>query len=165
VATVTQMPLGWQWVQQAIAGQAGSAGGASVSAGALTLPTTGLLVTGGSGGGGLPAAATGNTNGGSLAGPGVAPWISINNVSLQQATQPAESGSSGHMPVANLLYFYGGVGGCSTHGSATGAGLTQSSGGNGNYGCGGGGSGAALTGSTAGVAGKGGPAICIITCW
>lgn len=164
-ATATQMALGWQWVQQAIAGQAGGAGGAAVSAGALTLPTTGLLVTGGSGGGGLPAAATGNTNGGSLAGPGVAPWISINNVSLQQATQPAESGSSGHMPVANLLYFYGGVGGCSTHGSATGAGLTQSSGGNGNYGCGGGGSGAALTGSTAGVVGKGGPAICIITCW
>jgi hypothetical protein len=164
VAAASAMPLGYGWLQLAIVGQAGIVGGAAVSSGSLALPTTGLLVTGGGGGGGLPAAATFGTNGGSITGAGVFPSVSTAGGG-GSATVPGLSGSAGFKPIPNLLYFYGGTGGGSTHGSATGAGLVQASGGDGAYGCGGGGSGAALTGSTAGVGGKGGPAICIITCW
>ena len=163
IATVANMPLGWAFAT-VLAGQAGIIGGTTVAGGALTLPLTGLLVTGGTGGGGLPAAATTGTNGGSItpAGsflglfPGLGPTV---------ATTPAGSGNGGFRPIPNMPYGYGGTGGGSTHGSATGAGLVQSSGGNGAPGCGGGGSGGALTGSTAGVVGQGGPAFCIITVW
>ena len=163
IATVANMPLGWAFAT-VLAGQAGIIGGTTVAGGAQTLPLTGLLVTGGTGGGGLPAAATTGTNGGSItpAGsflglfPGLGPTV---------ATTPAGSGNGGFRPIPNMPYGYGGTGGGSTHGSATGAGLVQSSGGNGAPGCGGGGSGGALTGSTAGVVGQGGPAFCIITVW
>ena len=68
-------------------------------------------------------------------------------------------------PILNLGYRYGGTGGASTHGTATGAGLVQSNGGVGAPGCGGGGQGSALTGSTAGIVGWGGLAYAILTCW
>jgi hypothetical protein len=112
----------------------------------------------------LVAAATAGSNGGPLNTAGVFPALN-GGFGSGSATTPAASGASGFRPIANLMYFYGGTGGASTHGSATGGGLVQSNGGDGAYGCGGGGSGAALTGSTPGVVGKGGPAFCIITCW
>lgn len=161
------MPLGWQWSDAAIAGQAGTAGGAAVAGAALTLPVTGLLVTGGTGGGGLPAAATAGTAGGSFTVPASPSPFPAQAGGLAQATATlaANNGSSGYKPIQGLLYYYGGTGGGSTHGSATGGGLVASFGGDGAPGCGGGGGGGALTGSTAGAYGKGGPAFCMITTW
>ena len=158
------MPLGWQWLDSAISGQAGIIGGVAVSGANLTLPTSGLLVTGGTGGGGLPAAATSGTAGGSFTVAGVFP-AHAGGAAQATATNPANDGSHGYRPVAGSLYGYGGTGGGSTHGTATGGGLVASRGGNGAPGCGGGGGGGALTGSAAGSGGLGGPAFCIITCW
>ena len=158
------MPLGWQWLQQALGGQAGAAGGAAVVGTALTIPTTGLLITGGTGGAGLPATAVAGLNGGTLNVGGVFP-IQDGGAGGTSATTPGAEGRAGFSPIPNLLYNYGGTGGGSSHGSATGAGLFGGDGGNGAPGCGGGGGGACLTGGVAGVGGKGGPAFCIITCW
>ena len=162
-ATGSAMPLGFNSATTS-SGQAGIIGGVAVTAANLTLPLTGLLVTGGTGGGGLPAAATAGTNGGSINGAGAFPTI-LGGVGSATATTAADSGLIGTQPISKLMYYMGGTGGASTHGTATGGGLVQSNGGNGAYGCGGGGSGGALTGSVAGRIGFGGQAICIVTCW
>jgi len=164
ISAAATMPLGWQWLDSALAGQAGIIGGVAVSGANLTLPTTGLMVTGGTGGGGLPAAAASGTNGGNFTVAGVFP-AHAGGAAQATATNPANTGSHGYRPVAGSLYGYGGTGGGSTHGTATGGGLVASRGGNGAPGCGGGGGGGALTGSAAGGGGLGGPAFCIITCW
>ena len=53
VATITNMPLAGRGVYSFFIGQAGSVGGTNATAGVqLTIPSTGLMVTGGSGGGG-----------------------------------------------------------------------------------------------------------------
>ena len=154
-ATAANMPLGWGFLVSALAGQAGIAGGTNVAAGGLSLPTTGLLVTGGGGGGGLPAAATAGTRGTTINGSGVFPTY-LGSVTAT-ATVPAGEASHGtKQNCAGMLFNYGGCGSGSTHGSATGTGLVQSNGGNGAPGCGGGGTGGALTGSTAGTVGLGG---------
>ena len=163
VAASTNMCFGWMFAVQVLAAQVGTAGGATVAAANLALPTTGSFVTGGTGGGGLPAAAATGTNGGNITGAGIIPTNQGGQGSAT-ATVPAEWGKSG-VRVGKLGYFLGGTGGASTHGTATGAGLVQSSGGNGALGCGGGGMGGALTGSTVGTVGFGGEAFCIITCW
>lgn len=165
IATVATMPLGWQWAK-ALAGQAGIIGGTTVAGAALTLPVTGLIVTGGTGGGGLPAAATAGTTGGSFTVPAQpSPFIPHTApASTATATVPPGDGAGG-FKLANLLYFYGGLGSGSTHGTATGAGLVAARGGAGAFGCGGGGGGGALTGSTASTGGFGGPALAIINCW
>lgn len=167
VSNAGSMPLGWQWVHQAVAGQAGIIGGTTVAGAALTLPVTGLCVTGGTGGGGLPAAASAGTAGGSFTVPASPSRFVAHAGGAAQATAtlPANWGNNGYRPVAGLIYGYGGTGGGSTHGTATGGGLVASRGGNGAPGCGGGGGGGALTGSTVGGGGLGGPAFCIITCW
>lgn len=163
-ATAANMALGWQWLQQALAGQAGAAGSATTNGLGVTAPVTGLLVTGGGGGGAMGAAGTGGTYGGSINGGGVFPKYQTSQ-SGAFAAVPGANGFDGFQPIPNLLYNYGGAGGGSSHGSATGAGLFGGNGGNGAPGCGGGGGGACLTGGVAGVGGKGGPAFCIITCW
>lgn len=163
-ATASSMPLGWQWVDGALPGQAGIIGGVAVAGAALTLPVTGLFVTGGGGGGGLPAAAAAGTNGGGFTVAGAFPPHAGGAGAAAAGTVPG-NGAHGYSPISKLLYNYGGTGGGSTHGTATGAGLQQSSGGNGAPGCGGGATGGALTGSAAGVVGKGGPAFCVITSW
>lgn len=160
VATLAAMPLAGAGITTLLAGQAGIIGGAAVAGAALTLPVTGLFVTGGTGGGGLPAAAATGTNGGSFTVPagGFFP-ANAGGVGSATATNPAASGTHGIFGFNGLDYYYGGTGGASTHGTATGGGLVQSSGGNGAYGCGGGGMGGALTGSTVGVIGRGGPGL------
>jgi len=165
--TAATMPLGWQWADAALAGQAGIIGGTTVAGAALTLPVTGLIVTGGTGGGGLPAAAAAGTAGGSFTVPAAPSPFPAHAGGATQATAtlPANWGANGYRPIAGLLYGYGGTGGGSTHGTATGGGLVASRGGNGAPGCGGGGGGGALTGSTVGGGGLGGPAFCVITCW
>jgi hypothetical protein len=164
IATLATMPLGWQWANIALAGQAGIIGGTTVAGGPLTLPLTGLIVTGGTGGAGLGAAAAAGTAGGTITGVGVFPTIA-GGLGTAVATTPPGSGTPGCVPIPKLGYWMGGTGGGSTHGTATTTGLVQSSGGDGARGCGGGGMGGALTGSTVGIVGKGGPAFCIITCW
>ena len=151
-----------------MAGQLGIIGGTTVAGGALTLPTSGACTTGGTGGGGLPAAATAGTNGGMINGSAQtgSPYEignRLGGVGAAAATTPAGFGTPG--VVLGNHYFLGGTGGGSTHGTATGAGLAQSNGGDGAYGCGGGGSGGALTGSAAGKTGRGGDSICFITTW
>lgn len=162
--TAGSMPLGWVFRTQVLQGQVGGAGGSTGNGINIGVNSTGLLVNGGGGAGGLPAAATGgNAAGACPLGTGVFPQVQP--IGGSSATTPPQSGWSLGQPIPKLLYLFGGAGGGSTHGSATGAGLVQSSGGNGAPGCGGGGMGAALTGSSAGAVGLGGPAWCWITCW
>lgn len=163
IATVGLMPLGWYY-SVAIAGQAGIIGGTTVSAANLTLPVTGLLVTGGTGGGGLPATATAGTVGGSFT---VAGMFAAHNApaATAVATTPPGIAAGGYYPVPKLLYGYGGLGSGSTHGSASGGGLVQTAGGCGAPGCGAGGMGGALTGSSAAVIANGGFSFAVFTCW
>lgn len=152
-----------------LAGQAGIIGGTTVSGGAQAIPSTGLRVMGGTGGGGLPAAATAGTTGGGIGSAGLFPILSA-PIGQVTATSPPGTPDSGYIfqaqnPGVIGLLNYGGIGSGSTHGTATGGGLVQVKGGNGAPGCGGGGSGGALTGSTAAAGGDGGPGFCIISCW
>ena len=149
--------------------QSGTAGGDGVTAPAnLILPTNSLVVTGGCGAGGLPAAATPGTTGASLSvppAPSQFPPLS-GGVGNATATNPAAPGDHGYNFVAaGLGYFYGGCGSASTHGTAIGGGLVQGRGGNGGIGCGGGASGGALTGSAASVRALGGAAAVWIISW
>ena len=163
VATSLNMAFGFNFAQ-VLAGQPGIIGGTTGTSTAVVIGTSGLMVTGGSGGAGLGTAGTAGAAAGGLTGAGVFPSIT-GSAGGSTATTPPGNGSSGFRPVQNMLFGLGGTGGGATHGTATGAGLVQSSGGNGAPGCGGGGMGGALTGSTAGVVGQGGPAFCIITVW
>lgn len=168
IATNATMPLGWGYSNLALAGQAGIIGGAAIAGAALTLPLTGLLTTGGTGGGGLPAAAAVGTAGGSFTVPAApSPYPpQPGGTGGTAGTTPPTLGSNGWMVMNNLFYSYGGTGGGSTHGTATGAGAVQAKGGDGaNMGAGGGGMGGALTGSVAAVQSKGGSGYVSIICW
>jgi hypothetical protein len=165
IALNSAMPLGWAFSLLALAGQIGIVGGAAVAGGALALPTTGLRVTGGTGGGGLPAAAGTGTSGGNITA-STAPTFFQGNpggIGSATATNPADPGRHGFLVPEAGFFFYGGTGGASTHGTATGGGLVQSRGGDGAIGCGAGGQGGALTGSAAAGASKGGDGLVIIT--
>ena len=165
IATAANMPLGWAFITSVcFASQVGTAGGNAVAAANLALPVTGAFVTGGTGGGGLPAAAATGTNGGNITGAGEFPSLT-GGVGSATATVPADFGKAGMKPILNIGYYMGGTGSASTHGTATTTGLVQGNGGNGALGCGGGGVGGALTTSTAGVVGFGGASFAIITCW
>jgi hypothetical protein len=152
-----------------LVGTVGGVGGAAVAAAALAMPTTGSRVMGGTGGGGLPAAAATGTVGGAITGAGPFPTIAA-PAGQATATSPPNTPDNGYIfqpqiPGALGMYNFGGIGGGSTHGTATGGGLVQMKGGDGAPGCGGGGSGGALTGSTAAAGGLGGPAFLILTTW
>ena len=161
------MPLGWAWAKLALGGQTGIIGGTTVNGSNLTLPTTGLRITGGAGGGGLPAAATAGTNGGSFTVPASPSYFAAQSggVGSATATAPADPGRHGFLIPEAGFYYYGGTGGASTHGTATGGGLVQAPGGNGAIGCGGGGMGGALTGSSAAVQSYGGAGLVILYCY
>lgn len=165
VATIATMPLAGMGTFQLLAGHAGIIGGTTVAGAALTLPVTGLCVTGGAGGGGLPAAANAGSAGGGFVVVGLFP---AHSGAGQQttATLPGGNGSNGpDRVIRGLEYSYGGTGGGSSHGSATGAGLFGGQGGAGGIGSGGGGGGGCLTGGTAGVGGRGGDGQVYIICW
>jgi hypothetical protein len=165
-STAANMPLGFLGFVSVLGGQAGVIGGVAVSGADLSFPVTGLLVTGGTGGGGLPAAAAVGTRGGSLnavAG-GIYPSLAGGD-SATAATIPGGNGSNGLLTFNDFDFATGGMGGASTHGSATGTGLVAGLGGFGGFGCGGGGGGGGLTGSTAGLGGRGGNGRAIITFW
>ena len=163
------MALGFAFVRSSIAGNAGVAGGTTGAGTGFTTAQTGIRLTGGTGGGGLPAAATNGSDGGILT--GVAASLILPTLpggfGATSATTPAGAGADGMRVSGQIgdIFFMGGTGSGSTHGSATGAGLVQAAGGNGGIGSGGGGMGGALTGSTAAVASKGGAGFVMIVCY
>jgi hypothetical protein len=162
--STSNAPLSGMGRSNFLGGQGGIAGGVG-GATNLSLPTTGLIVTGGTGGGGVGASGGGNL-GGNITGSVVFPTLAGGiGPAVGATTTPPDSGSSGIQPIPGLAFFYGGTGGGSTHNAATGAGLVGANGGNGSYGCGGGGGGGALTGSTQGLGGRGGPGLVIIIAW
>lgn len=162
IATMALMPLSGLGVLQLLAGQAGAAGGGAVTGLGITLPVTGLLVTGGTGGGGVGAAA--GSAGGAFTVAGIFP-PNAGGLGASAAGVPGGAGAGGFSPIRNLLYRYGGTGGGSSHGTATGAGLFGGIGGRGAVGCGGGGGGGALTASPVAIGGSAGPGQIIIMSW
>ena len=169
IGTIAGCPLSGYGIPFFLAGQAGIIGGTTVAGANLTLPVTGLVCTGGTGGGGLPAAAATGTNGGSFTVPAApSPFPpQPGGIGSATATVPAAPGNAGIKRVINgLQYGYGGTGAASTHGTATGGGLVQGRGGDGvGFGCGGGGMGGALTGSAAAAQSRGGDGYVSILCW
>lgn len=164
--TIATMLLAGAGVFQSIGGQNGIIGGTTVAAAALPYPTSGLRVTGGTGGGGLPAAAAVGTAGGAITAVGALPG-QLAAAGPATATVPATLGSNGYAILGQFGYWQGGTGGSSTHGTALTTGLVGGGGGSGGIGSGGGGGGGALTGSTAGSngGGRGGDGIVIIASW
>lgn len=163
VVSANAMYLGWPF-SNVLAGQGGSNGGAAVEGITVTMPATGLFCMGGCGGGGLPAAGVAGKDGGFYQ--GTSAWGQPpRGLGGTSATTPGGQGSNGAQVLPGIFWHFGGTGGGSSHGSATGAGLAGGPGGAGGYGCGGGGGGGALTGSTQGLGGKGGDGIVIITAW
>ena len=172
VTTIAQAPLAGlgfpAWGQAAtnisLAGQAGTLAGNGANAGGdITLPTTGLRVTGGAGAGGNGAAGSAGLAGGritAIAGSVVYP-AQIGGTAGGTTTNGG-AGSNGFQAISNLLQFYGGTGGGSGGRNAI---TTGGVGGAGGYGCGGGGGGGANTGGTASPGGGGGDGLCIITWW
>jgi len=146
-----------------LVGQNSSAGGtmpAGGEGGQIVLPTTGLFVTAGTGGG---SSTTSTSNaGGPLTVPsgGIFPLHPGGTSGGTGATADGGSGSSGYRAIPNLLYFYGGTGG----GCSGNLGGSGGNGGAGGYGCGGGGGGGGQTG-TRSTGGRGGDGLVIATAW
>ena len=142
-----------------VAGQAGALGFSG-----LTLPITGLVVTGGCGGATMSASGTAGSQGGSFTAPAGSVFPAcVGGAGGATANAPGVNGSNG-LKVPGLLYFYGGAGGGSGSSIPT---VTSAayggSGGAGAFGCGGGGGGGGFTGSTNGIGGAGGDGIIIVT--
>ena len=146
-----------------LVGQSGLAGGTTVAGAALSLPVTGLVVTGGTGGGGLPAVSTAGTAGGALTVNGAFP-PQVGGAGGAVTPTAGSNGSNGGQPIPGLRFFFGGTGGGSSGLGAT-TGASGGNGGAGGYGCGGGGAGGSFTGSPAATGGNGGHGLVIITAW
>lgn len=163
IATIATMPLGGLGTYTLLAGQVGIIGSNTAGA-ALTIPTTGLVVTGGAGGAGVPAANTAGNAGGAITGGGVIPSVA-GGTGGTTAPTAGNPGNSGMRPFKNLFYWLGGTGGGSTGLTVTPTGSNGGNGGNGGYGCGGGGGGGAFTASSFGVGGRGGASYVAIISW
>ena len=167
-ASINNMDAARGGIYTLIVGQAGVAGGASGTATANnTIPTTGIIVSGGNGGG------SANTGGTSYPGgysntsavPLGSEFIPQNTVLATMAgiagvtTTPAGNGNSGFICPHYIMNF-GGFGGGGDSGIA---GSGAGGGGTGAPGCGGGGAGGStLTNSTLGIPGNGGDGFVII---
>ena len=144
VATVANMCLAGRGVYNFLIGQAGTAGGTvtPVAGTNLTVPATGLMVTGGAGGGGCSAAA-GAAGGSITAITGVLGTdfypLPISGGTAASGATPATAGAPGFVS-RNFLFNFGGAGGGAC--SATNAAGIAGAGGNGAPGSGGGGAGA-----------------------
>ena len=157
IATIANMPLAGRGAYQFFAGQAGTAGGTSgpTSGVAQTYPTTGLMVMGGTGGGG--ASNGGTAPGGAITGVG----FGDNYPSITGGTVSGGSGSAGI--ILKPFQLTGGTGGGATGGTAS---SPAGSGGNGAPGCGGGGAGGSNTANTTlARPGDGGPGFVYIYSW
>ena len=157
-------PLAGRGWSQNFAGQNGGAAGATQNGagGSVTLPTTGLMVTGGAGSGGKDVSAAPGGAGGAITGVGF-----LGTLPTHAGGAAAASGTNGGNGINGRMVtpymFYGGSGGGSGAFAATGNGSTGSSGGNGAPGCGGGASGPGYT--TTGRAGDGGDGFVYIISW
>jgi hypothetical protein len=169
--TIATMPLAGRGFFSLFNGQNGSSGGGVPGNGAnVTIPTTGVMVTGGSGGGGKSATVFGT--GGTITTPtgGVSTGstdffpLSITAAVAAAGATPAGIGRDGII-VRNMIMNLGGAGGGSA--SETSGGIAGA-GGNGAPGCGGGGAGGSSV--TAGVTtlarpGNGGDGFVLIASW
>jgi len=171
VTTIAQAPLAGlgfpAWGQAAtnisLAGQDGTPAGNNANPGGdITLPTTGLRVTGGTGAGGNAAAGAAGAAGGGITTIAGGVYPAQPGGTAGGTTTNGGNGSNGFQAISNLLLFYGGTGGGSGGRNAA---TTGGVGGAGGYGCGGGGGGGANTGGTASPGGRGGDGLCIITWW
>ena len=165
-STAPDRPLGGLGIISALAGQNGTSAGITTFPAAYTLTPT-IVTNAGTGGGPVPGTGIVGFRGGNYTVPVGNLFFPPNEGGPGAATTttPGSNGSNGINFVKDLTYFYGGTGGGSTHGSATGAGLVAGNGGAGGYGCGGGGGGAAFTGGQGGAGGKGGDGLAIIYAW
>lgn len=157
-------PLAGRGWSNNFAGQnGGAAGGTQTGAGgAITLPTTGLMVTGGAGSGGKDVTAAPGGAGGAITGVGFLGTLPTHAGGVT-ATAALNGGNGINGRMVTPYMFYGGSGGGSGAFAATGTGSTGSSGGNGGPGCGGGASGPGY--STTGRAGNGGDGFVYIISW
>ena len=141
-----------------VACQVGTSGGNRGAAGGnLTLPLTGLVVTGGTGGGGLADPGNDGHPGGTINNNGPFPALPGG-----QGPGLPSHGNDGIKPINSLFYFYGGTGGAGAYNPS---GQFPGNGGNGGYGCGGGGAGARTTSSPTPTPGNGGDGLVIISAW
>lgn len=139
----------------ALAGQDGAAGG--LGGGSLvTYPITGLLLSGGSSGGG-------NQAGQVVTAPTQSSFRLIPTITGGAAAVNGVAGSDGISIFQPLMSIGGGGGGGST--STTAGGGTGARGGNGGLGSGGGGGGGAPSGTGSGAGGKGGDGLVLIQCF
>jgi hypothetical protein len=159
VATAALMPLGWCFVESVLAGQQGASGGGDSNGSPITLPTTGLRVTGGAGGGSYN---SGPTNGGAVNGAGIYPTIPAGTPETTVVTVAITAGGSTGFYTNGM--FLGGSGSGSYETTASPP-ITVPSG-TASYGCGGGGCAPIVaTGASTIVGGRGGPALAVLTCW
>ena len=147
--TIATMPLAGRGQYSLLAGQIGTTGGngtAGTTGATLTIPVTGLMVTGGTGGGGVFATGPVSGTGGAItsAPGGVSAlntdiWpLSIPAATAAVTATPAANGVNGII-VKNMMMNFGGSGGGA---ASTTAGGIAGAGGNGAPGSGGGGAGA-----------------------
>ena len=161
VGSLATMPLAARGISSFLVGQAGTAGGTNATAGVnLTYPITGLLVSGGAGGGGCNAGtgfAGGNTNQPAAA-LGTNFYQSLSGGIAAVTSTPAGRGLDGY--IGSIGHRWGGSGG---GGATTTGGGIAAAGGNGAPGCGGGGGGGSnTTNTTIGRGGDGGDGFVII---
>ena len=161
-ATIANMPLAGRGFYNFLAGQIGSNGGANTTAGiAQTLPATGLMVTGGTGGGGCNVG-TGFAGGifNSVNGLALDIFPALAAGAAAVTSTPAGAGSS--YIARNFQMNYGGTGG---GGATTTSGGTAGAGATGAPGSGGGGGGGANTTNATVKGGDGGPGFVLIASW
>lgn len=145
-----------------LSGQGGTVGGTTVQGTNIILPTTGLVITGGAGGGGVNGTSGTLIAGGGFTTPASPAFFPIHNGGVATNTAGGRNGSNG-FKLPNLQYYYGGTGGGSY---AAGTGGGGGDGGAGGLGCGGGGGGGSFTGSTPqSQGGRGGDGLVIATAW
>lgn len=157
-------PLAGRGWSQNFAGQNGGAAGATQNGagGAITLPTTGLMVTGGAGSGGKDVTGAARGAGGAITGVGFGDTFPTLAGGVAAATG-VNAGNGINGSIIKPYMFYGGSGGGAGGFAATGVGADGGAGGNGGPGCGGGASGPGY--STTGRAGDGGDGFVYIISW
>ena len=166
LATIANMPLAGRGQYTFFVGQPGGAGGTRAGGAPyalLAVPTTGLMVTGGQGGGAGGTTPTAGAGFAAVTGAlGQEFYTPLEAGAVASGATPATAGVAGIIVKNNLLN-YGGTGG---GGSSATLGGNAGAGGNGAPGCGGGGAGGSNTAAaTVAPAGFGGAGFVYIISW
>ncbi len=167
-AGLGQFSWGTAATNVSLVGMIGAVGGTNSTGVAVTLPTSGLLVSSGAGGAGLGGLNAAGALGGIVTAPAGGFFFpaTFTQIAATATNAPGNMGSNGISFLNKMFYHIGGSGGGSGGLGASGnATATGGAGGAGGIGCGGGGGGGGFTGGTNGQGGNGGDGICIITCW